>query len=78
MLSIVGSYVGGVKDYQEMIDFVAKHGIESICERFSWDNFDKALDKLEHGTPKFRCVVDVEKESEKFNSKIWLFKMINK
>jgi len=46
-----------------MLDFVEKHGIESICEIYAWDKFGEALDKLEKGKPRFRCVVDVEPES---------------
>lgn len=68
-ISIVGSLVGGVKHYQEMLDFVAKHGIVCIAEHFSFEDFPKALEKLEHGTPIFRCLVDTESFSEKFKPK---------
>ena len=56
--------MGGVGDYQEMLDFVEEHGIEIICEEFKWDQFDKALDKLENGKPIFRCVVNVDERSK--------------
>jgi len=64
-LSVIGSLVGGIQHYQDMIDFVEKHGIEVICEKFSWEEFPKALDKLENGTPMFRCVVEVAPVSDK-------------
>ena len=33
-ISVVGSLVGGVKHYQEMLDFVEEHGIECIAEHY--------------------------------------------
>jgi len=52
-----------------MLDFVAKHGIECIAEHYEFDDFPKALDKLENGKPIFRCIVDTEKFSDKFKPK---------
>lgn len=66
-ISFIGSDVGGARDYREMLEFVEEHGIESICEVFKWDDFLKAVDKLKNGKPRFRCVIDVDEESKKFN-----------
>lgn len=55
-----------------MFDFVSKHGIKSICEHYKFEEFDKALEKLENGKPFFRCVVDTEQFSFK-----WLKIIIN-
>lgn len=66
---IVGSNVGGKKDTQEMLDFFSEHKIVSLCEQFEFEDFPKALDKLENGSPKFRCVVDVGKFAKEFNKK---------
>lgn len=49
-----------------MLDFVAEHGIECVCEHFEFEDFPKALDRLENGKPIFRCVVDTWKASEKY------------
>lgn len=57
----IGSLVGGLYHYQKMFEFVEKHGVECICEHYDFEDFDKALDKLENGRPFFRCVVDTEK-----------------
>lgn len=65
---MVGSLVGGLKHYKDMLDFVAKHGIESICEVYPFDEFDKALDKLENGKPHLRCVVDTDSFSKNFGT----------
>ena len=49
-----------------MLDFVSKHNIKCLCEHYKFEDFDKALEKLEHGTPRFRCVVDTDEFSKKF------------
>ncbi len=49
-----------------MLKFVEKHGIQCICENFAWEDFPKALDKLENGKPMLRCCVDVEPVSKKY------------
>ena len=57
----IGSLVGGLYHYQKMFEFVEKHGVKCVCEHYDFEDFDKALDKLENGRPFFRCVVDTEK-----------------
>lgn len=59
-LSIHGRNVGTHKDTQEMLEFSAKHKIKVLCEHFKYEDFPKALDKLENGKPHFRCVVDFD------------------
>lgn len=68
-IMIIGSLVGGNRHTQEMLDFSAKHDIKCKCELFEWEEFPKALDKLENGRPLFRCVVCVDPESKKFSKK---------
>lgn len=71
-LSVIASCVGGRKHTQEMLEFSAEHNIECICEHYGWEEFPKALDKLENGRPFFRGVVtvdDVSKEMEDRSSK---------
>jgi len=36
-------------------------------EEFAFEDFDKALDKMENGRPKFRCTVNVQDFSKKHN-----------
>ena len=57
----IGSLVGGLVHYKKMFEFVEKHGIKCISEHYCFEDFDKALDKLENGKPFFRCIVDTEK-----------------
>lgn len=60
-ITVVGSLVGGLTHYEEMLKFIAEHGIESMVEHYDFEDFPKALHQLEHGKPHFRCVVDTEK-----------------
>jgi len=62
---IAGSVIGSRKETNAMLEFSARHNILPMCEFFSFDDFPKALDTLENGKPKFRCVVNVEEWSKK-------------
>lgn len=68
-LTIVGSNVGGRIYTERMLEFCANNEIECKCEFYDWEDFPKALDKLENGRPLFRGVVDVGKESIKYKNK---------
>lgn len=68
-LQVIGSVVGGKKDTEDMLAFCAEHHVEPICEFYDFEDFEKALDKLENGTPKFRCVLEIDEHSKKFNQK---------
>jgi len=58
-VNFTGSGAGSRKEIKEMLEFSAKHNIVSTCEEFEYEKFPEALDRLEHGKPIFRCVVDV-------------------
>lgn len=65
---VIGSFVGGRKHTEEMLKFSADNNIDVKCEYYDFEDFPKALEKLEKGQPQFRCVVKVEdaaKELEK-------------
>lgn len=68
-LLVIGSLVGGVVHTEEALRFSAENGVECLSEFYEWDDFPKALEKLEHGKPHFRCVVRVDKESMKYGKK---------
>lgn len=48
-----------------MLDFCVKNNVYPMVETFSFDDFPKALDKLENGKPLFRCVVKTQEYSKK-------------
>lgn len=68
-LSVIGSMVGGILQTEQTLKFAAEHGIECLSEFYEWEDFPKALDKLENGRPHFRGVVNVGNESIKFIKK---------
>lgn len=55
---IVGSLVGSRADTNEMLEFCAKNNVYPLVEEYSFEDFPKALDRLENGKPIFRCVVN--------------------
>jgi len=63
---IVGSLVGSRADTNEMLDFCAKNDVYPMVEEFAFEDFPKALERLEHGKPIFRCVVNCGEYSKKY------------
>jgi len=52
-----------------MLDASTKYGVYPMVEEYSFEDFPKALDKLEHGRPFFRCVVNVKDFTDKHFAK---------
>lgn len=68
-ITIYGSLVGSVKSTERCLQFSADNDIVCKTEHYEWEEFPKALDKLENGRPIFRCVVAVDEESKKYVKK---------
>lgn len=64
-INFAGSLVGSRRETKACLNFSALHNILPMCEFFGFEDFPKALDTLENGRPKFRCVVKVEEWSKK-------------
>jgi len=64
-INLVGSLVGTREDVNAMLKLCADNNIYPMNEEFSFDDFPKALDKLENGKPKFRCTVNVGEFAQK-------------
>lgn len=64
-ITIAGSIVSSVHETRETLEFTAKHGIKVETENFTFEDFPKALDRLENGRPFFRCVVNVQDYTNK-------------
>ncbi|KAL6511896.1 8-hydroxygeraniol dehydrogenase [Orobanche gracilis] len=56
---LAGSFIGGIKETQEMIDFAAKHNILPEVEMVSMDYVNTAMERLAKGDVKYRFVIDV-------------------
>lgn len=57
--SISGSPLGSPTTVSKMLDFAARHGIEPITELFPIAQVNEAIDKLRHGSPRYRLVLQV-------------------
>lgn len=58
---VYGSWIGGVKETQEMMDFSIKHGIYPEIELVTGQEIDATWDKLLNGQGNFRYVIDMKK-----------------
>jgi uncharacterized zinc-type alcohol dehydrogenase-like protein len=66
-IQIIGSIVGTRDDNKKMLDFASKKNVYPMVEEFSFEDFPKAVEKIEKGKPKFRIVINVEDFSRKNN-----------
>lgn len=57
--SIVGSYLGGKAQYDEMLAFAAVHGVEPWVETFAATQVNEAIERLRHGRARYRVVLDL-------------------
>mgnify|MGYP001614281161 CR=1 FL=1 len=58
--NIAGSYIGGLIETQEMLNFCAKHKIVSEIEVIPIQDVNKAFERLKRGDVKYRFVIDIE------------------
>ncbi|XP_062145442.1 probable mannitol dehydrogenase [Alnus glutinosa] len=56
---VTGSGIGGMKETQEMIDFVAKHNITADVEVISMEYVNTAMERLAKGDVRYRFVIDI-------------------
>jgi uncharacterized zinc-type alcohol dehydrogenase-like protein len=57
--SIAGSFVGGIRETQEMLDFSAQHGIAPKIEVIRADEVDEAYERVLRSDVRFRFVIDI-------------------
>jgi len=57
--SVAGSYIGGMKETQEMIDFAAEHNIRPEIEVIPMDYVNTAMQRLVKADVKYRFVIDI-------------------
>jgi uncharacterized zinc-type alcohol dehydrogenase-like protein len=55
-----GSYIGGIAETQEMLDFCAEHGVVSDIEMVSAAQLNDAYDRMVAGDVKYRFVLDTK------------------
>lgn len=57
--TITGSFVGSIKETEEMLEFCKEKGLSSMIEVVKMDYVNKALERLEKNDVRYRFVVDV-------------------
>lgn len=55
--TVVGSYLGPYRDYDEMLDFAAKHGVKPQVELFPAADVNVAIAKLRRNEVRYRAVL---------------------
>jgi cinnamyl-alcohol dehydrogenase len=58
--TITGSFVGSVKETEEMLEFWKEKGLTSMIEIVTMDYINKAFERLEKNDVRYRFVVDVK------------------
>jgi D-arabinose 1-dehydrogenase-like Zn-dependent alcohol dehydrogenase len=56
---VAGSFIGGMKEMQEMVDFAAKHNITADIEIISMEYVNTAMERLAKGDVRYRFVIDI-------------------
>nr|UZH97793.1 cinnamyl alcohol dehydrogenase CAD3 [Morus alba]UZH97794.1 cinnamyl alcohol dehydrogenase CAD4 [Morus alba] len=57
--SITGSFIGSMKETEEMLEFCKEKGLTSMIEIVKMDYINKAIERLEKNDVRYRFVVDV-------------------
>lgn len=57
--TITGSFVGSIKEIEEMLEFCKEKGLTSMIEVIKMDYVNKAIERLEKNDVRYRFVVDV-------------------
>lgn len=58
--TITGSFVGSIKETEEMLEFWKEKGLSSMIEIVTIDYINKAFERLEKNDVRYRFVVDVK------------------
>lgn len=62
--TLTGSFIGGIRETQEMLDFCGEHGIVADIEMIRMDEINKAFERLVTGDVKYRLVIDMASLAE--------------
>lgn len=57
--AVAGSFIGGIEETQQMLDFCAAHGITSDVELIPIQQIDTAYERMQRSDVKYRFVIDM-------------------
>ncbi len=66
-LELIGSLVGSISDNKSMLKVVNENNIYPMVEEFKFEDFEKAVNYIEEGKPKFRIVINVHDFARRHN-----------
>ncbi|GAA1347518.1 NAD(P)-dependent alcohol dehydrogenase [Falsarthrobacter nasiphocae] len=58
-VSYTGSFIGGIAETQEMLDFCAEHGVSAQIEMIGADEINEAYERMVAGDVAYRFVLDI-------------------
>ena len=57
--NIGGSFIGGIKETQEVLDFCAKHNIHPEVEMIKIEDVNKAFERVNKEKVRYRYLIDM-------------------
>jgi len=57
--AVAGSFIGGLKETQEMLDFCGKHNVVSTIEKIKMDEINEAFERMQDSDVRYRFVIDM-------------------
>ena len=58
--SVAGSFIGGIKETQEMLDFCGEHNVVSEVEMIEMKDINNAFERVTNSDVKYRFVIDMK------------------
>jgi uncharacterized zinc-type alcohol dehydrogenase-like protein len=65
-LEIIGSFTGGLKETSDALSFCEKNNVRARAEFFNFDDYPKALARIENELPLFKVILNVDSFSKQF------------
>jgi len=58
--AVAGSFIGGLKETQDMLDFCGKHNVVSSIEQIKMSEIEDAFKRMQDSDVRYRFVIDME------------------
>jgi uncharacterized zinc-type alcohol dehydrogenase-like protein len=57
--AVSGSFIGGLKETQEMLDFCGEHNVVSTIEKIDMSDINEAFERMKDNDVRYRFVIDM-------------------
>lgn len=58
--AVAGSFIGGIKETQEMLDFCGKHDVVATIEEIKMSEINDAFERMQDNDVRYRFVIDMD------------------